>query len=122
MRAHDGPGDTAADVPEDVDFVSFDHLHVQDLRFVLGTTEPIDGEPADVAAIVADYADWLSRSDVPTLFVNAEPGAILVGAQRELCRAWPNQREVTVAGNHFLQEDSPDEIGRAIAAWLPQLS
>jgi haloalkane dehalogenase len=79
---------------------------------------PIEGEPADVVAIVDDYAAWLSTSDVPKLFVNAEPGAILVGAQREFCRSWPNQQEVTVAGNHFLQEDSPDEIGQAVAAWL----
>lgn len=79
---------------------------------------PIAGEPADVAQLVRNYANWLSGSDVPKLFVNAEPGAILIGAQREFCRAWPNQREVTVPGNHFLQEDSPDEIGRAISEWL----
>jgi haloalkane dehalogenase len=79
---------------------------------------PIDGQPADVATIVADYADWLAESPVPKLFVNADPGSILVGPQREFCRAWPNQEEVTVAGSHFLQEDSPDEIGAAIADWL----
>jgi haloalkane dehalogenase len=79
---------------------------------------PIDGEPADVAAIVADYAAWLPTSDVPELLVVAEPGAILTGAPLEFCRRWPNQREVTVPGNHFLQEDSPDEIGAAIATWI----
>ncbi len=79
---------------------------------------PIDGEPADVAAIVADYAVWLSASEVPKLLVVADPGAILIGAQLEHCRRWPNQHEVTVVGNHFLQEDSPDEIGTAIATWL----
>ena len=79
---------------------------------------PIGGEPADVTAIAADYAAWLATSDLPKLFVNAEPGAILTGAQRELCRRWPNQTEVTVAGSHFVQEDSPDEIGAAIADWL----
>jgi len=79
---------------------------------------PLAGEPADVVKIAADYAEWLSGSDVPKLFVNAEPGAILIGEQREFCRSWPSQTEVTVAGNHFLQEDSPDEIGRAIADWL----
>lgn len=78
---------------------------------------PIDGEPADVVEIAQAYADWLSQSDVPKLFVNAEPGAILIGPQREFCRSWPNQQEVTVKGNHFLQEDSPDEIGQAIAEW-----
>ena len=61
------------------------------------------------------YADWLAKSPVPKLFVNAEPGAILVGAQREFCRGFPNQPEVTVKGNHFLQEDSPDEIAAAIS-------
>ncbi len=78
---------------------------------------PIDGEPADVVAIVDEYAAWLSQSDIPKLFVNAEPGAILTGMQREYCRAWPNQREVTVPGVHFIQEDSPAEVGRAIAEW-----
>jgi haloalkane dehalogenase len=81
---------------------------------------PIDGEPADVVEIVQAYADWLSTSDVPKLFINAEPGTILTGAQREFARTWPNQTEVTVAGIHFIQEDSPDEIGEAIAAWLPR--
>jgi haloalkane dehalogenase len=82
---------------------------------------PIDGEPADVVEIVRSYGDWLAQSDVPKLFVNAEPGAILIGPQREFCRAWPNQQEVTVKGNHFVQEDSPDEIGRAIADWHAKL-
>lgn len=79
---------------------------------------PFDGEPADVHEIVRAYADWLSTSAVPKLFVNADPGSILVGAQREFCRTWPNQTEVTVAGSHFIQEDSPHEIGRAIREWL----
>ncbi len=83
---------------------------------------PLDGEPADVVAIVQAYADWLKTSDVPKLLVNAEPGAILVGPQREFCRSWPNQHEVTVKGSHFIQEDSPDEIGQAIAAWLSRLA
>jgi haloalkane dehalogenase len=82
---------------------------------------PLDGEPADVVAIVQSYADWLSASDVPKLFVNAEPGAILTGAQREFCRSWPHQSEVTVNGSHFIQEDSPDEIGRALAGWYRTL-
>jgi len=79
---------------------------------------PIDGEPADVAAAVEAYGRWLSASRVPKLFVNAEPGAILLGRQREACRAWPNQREVTVEGRHFIQEDSPSEIGRALADFV----
>ncbi len=79
---------------------------------------PIDGEPASVVEIVESYSAWLADSDVPKLFVNAEPGALLTGAQREFCRTWPNQTEVTVAGSHFIQEDSPDEIGQAIARWL----
>lgn len=80
---------------------------------------PLDGTPADVTAIAQDYSEWLAGSDVPKLFVNAEPGTILTGAQREFCRTWPNQTEVTVAGIHFIQEDSPHEIGTALAAWLP---
>ena len=82
---------------------------------------PIDGEPADVVAIVQDYADWLSSSDLPKLFINAEPGAILTGPQRDFCRRWPNQEEVTVSGSHFIQEDSPDDIGAAIAAFVKRL-
>ena len=82
---------------------------------------PIEGEPADVAEIVGAYAAWLRESPVPKLFVNAEPGAILTGAQREFCRAWPNQTETTVPGIHFIQEDAPDEIGRAVADWLRAL-
>jgi haloalkane dehalogenase len=82
---------------------------------------PLDGEPPDVVAIVDDYAAWLSHSEVPKLFINAEPGAILIGAQREFCRRWPNQREVTVKGSHFIQEDSPHEIGEALAGWYRAL-
>ena len=78
---------------------------------------PLGGEPADVVAIVSDYADWMSANDLPKLFVNAEPGAILTGPMREFCRTWRNQTEVTVKGNHFVQEDSPDEIGQALAQW-----
>jgi haloalkane dehalogenase len=82
---------------------------------------PVDGEPADLARIVRDYGDWLATSPMPKLFVNADPGSILVGAQREFCRAWPNQQEVTVRGTHFVQEDSPDEIGRGIADFVRRL-
>ncbi len=82
---------------------------------------PIEGEPADVTEIIESYAEWLSASEVPKLFINADPGAILVGAQREFCRSWPNLSEVTVAGNHFIQEDSPHEIGEAISNWLTEL-
>ncbi|MCH6548387.1 MAG: haloalkane dehalogenase [Proteobacteria bacterium] len=82
---------------------------------------PIEGEPQDVHDIVAGYSDWIYSSNIPKLFINAEPGAILVGPQREFCRAWKNQQEVTVKGNHFLQEDSPDEIGKAIAEWRNKL-
>ena len=79
---------------------------------------PVGDEPADVVRIVREYGEWLSKSSVPKLFVNADPGSILVGAQREFCRGWPNQREVTVRGSHFVQEDSPDEIGRALASFV----
>jgi haloalkane dehalogenase len=83
---------------------------------------PLDGEPADVVAVVQRYADFLAKSPVPKLFINADPGAILIGKQREFCRTWPNQREVTLKGGHFLQEDSPDEIAAAIAHWRSGLA
>lgn len=83
---------------------------------------PIEGQPADVVAIVEEYGRWLAQTDLPKLFVNADPGSILTGRLRELCRAWPNQTEVTVPGSHFLQEDSGAEIGRAIAAWVSTLA
>lgn len=78
---------------------------------------PLDGEPAFVVEAVQSYADWMATTEIPKLFVNADPGAILIGAQREFCRSWKNQTEVTVPGNHFLQEDSPHEIGEVIAQW-----
>jgi haloalkane dehalogenase len=82
---------------------------------------PIEGEPADVVKLVEDYAGWLATAEVPKLFINAEPGSILVGRQREFCRAWRNQQEITVKGLHFLQEDSPDEIGRAVANFVKRV-
>jgi len=83
---------------------------------------PISGSPEDVTQIVQSYADWLQASPVPKLFINAEPGSILVGQPREFCRQWPNQTEITVKGSHFIQEDSPDDIGQAIARFLTALS
>jgi haloalkane dehalogenase len=82
---------------------------------------PIEGEPADVVKVVEDYSAWLGTSDTPKLFVNADPGSILLGRQREVCRAWPNQTEITVKGLHFLQEDSPDDIGRAVASFVRRI-
>ena len=83
---------------------------------------PIDGEPVEMVELVSEYGRWLERSvALPKLFINADPGSILVGRQREYCRTWPNQKEVTVLGKHFVQEDSPSEIGNAIAEWLKGL-
>ena len=80
---------------------------------------PVDGEPADTQAVVEAYGAWLARCDVPKLFINAEPGRIMMrGDNRAICRAWPNQREVTVAGLHYVQEDSPHEIGEALADFV----
>lgn len=78
---------------------------------------PIGREPADVAEIVSTYGAWLAATDVPKLFVNAEPGALIAGPVRDLVRSWPHLTEVTVKGVHFIQEDSPHEIGAAIADW-----
>ncbi len=83
---------------------------------------PVEGEPEDVVKIVKTYGKWLSSSDIPKLFVNADPGSILTGRAREFCRTWPNQEEVTVKGLHFVQEDSPDEIGQAIAVFVNNLN
>jgi haloalkane dehalogenase len=82
---------------------------------------PIQGEPADVVKVVDSYSRWLSTSPIPKLFINAEQGALIAGAQREFCRTWPNQQEVTVRGAHFLQEDSPNEVGAAIARFVEKV-
>lgn len=79
---------------------------------------PIDGEPGDVVAVVEQYSSWLATSPVPKLFINAEPGALITGRARQYCRTWLNQREVTVKGSHYVQEDSPTEIGEALRAFL----
>lgn len=82
---------------------------------------PFDGEPADVAARLEAVAQWMATNELPKLFINAEPGVVLTGRQRALCRKWKNQTEVTVKGSHFIQEDSPHEIGEALACWLRSL-
>jgi haloalkane dehalogenase len=82
---------------------------------------PIEGEPAHVTRVVQDYSAWLSTDPVPKLFINANPGSILTGRQRDVCRTWPNQQEITVPGMHFIQEDSPDEIGEAVAGFVSRL-
>ena len=82
---------------------------------------PIQGEPKEVVEVVENYSNWLSSSDLPKLFINADPGSILIGKQREFCRSWPNQDEVTVKGTHFMQEDSPDEIGKAVSRFVSKL-
>ena len=82
---------------------------------------PIQGEPKEVVDVVEKYSNWLSSSDLPKLFINADPGSILTGKQREFCRSWPNQEEVTVKGTHFMQEDSPHEIGKAVSRFVSKL-
>ena len=99
------------------------HLETDDRQPLLNWPRqiPIEGEPKDVVALVNEYGAFMAASDIPKLFINADPGSILVGAQREFCRSWPNQQEVTVKGLHFIQEDSPVEIGQAVANWLKAL-
>ena len=82
---------------------------------------PIEGEPEDVHQIVSDYAQWLPETEFPKLFVNAEPGAILLDHARAFVRSWKNVTEVTVSGSHFIQEDSPHEIGHALKDWIGTL-
>ena len=83
---------------------------------------PLGGEPAAVVEAVASYGEWLSTSDLPKLFINATPGAVLIGKQREYCRSWPNLKEVNVTGDHFVPEDAPDEIGQALREWLTKVA
>jgi len=83
---------------------------------------PIEGEPENVCAIVNEYSEWMQQNNIPKLFVNAQPGAITTGRIRDFCRTWKNQTEVTVKGIHFIQEDSPDEIGKALSKWYNDLS
>jgi haloalkane dehalogenase len=82
---------------------------------------PIAGEPADVVEIVESYARWLSASQIPKLFIDAEPGGFLIGAQREFCRSWPNQETVTISGSHFLPEEAPAEVGEAMARFVARV-
>jgi haloalkane dehalogenase len=82
---------------------------------------PLGDEPEDVVALVNQYGAFMAASEIPKLFINADPGSILVGPMREFCRSWPNQQEVTVKGLHFVQEDSPLEIGQAVASWLKEI-
>jgi len=79
---------------------------------------PIEGEPEEVIEIANNYAKFMNETQIPKLFINAEPGGILIGKQREIARQWPNQKEVTVKGGHFIQEVSPDEIGKYVREFL----
>ena len=78
---------------------------------------PFDGDPADVTAIVTAYGAWLSSTSLPKLFIHSDPGTMAPSA-RNFCRSWPTQREVTVPGRHYPQEDAPDEVGQALVTWM----
>ena len=82
---------------------------------------PINNKPEEVCNIVKDYSLWMSINEIPKLFINANPGSILKGEQRDFCRKWKNQEEVTVKGSHFIQEDSPKDIGQAISSWFQKI-
>ena len=82
---------------------------------------PIENEPEEVCKIAEYYSSWMSVNEIPKLFINADPGAILIGEQREFCRKWKNQKEITVKGSHFIQEDSPHEIGDALSNWVQSI-
>lgn len=82
---------------------------------------PIAGEPEDVVRVVDSYAQWLSGSSIPKLFIDADPAGFLIGAQREFCRSWPNQTTVQVSGAHFVQEDSPEAVGMATAGFVSRV-
>ena len=109
---------------EEMDHYRAPFINTHDRQAILNWTRqiPIDGEPADISELVSRYGAWLEKStNVAKLFINADPGSILTGRQREYCRTWPNQEEVTVSGLHFIQEDSPLQIGQVIARWLQSL-
>jgi len=119
------PGSIIRDLTnEEMDVYRRPFLSSEDRRPTLDWPNqiPIDGVPEDVVSIVGEYANYFMNSKIQKLFINGEPGAILIGKQREFCRSWPNQKEVTVPGNHFLQEDSPDLIGEKILEWLDVLN
>ena len=99
------------------------HLNADDRQPLLNWPRqiPIEGEPENIVALANEYGAFMAGSELPKLFINADPGSILVGPQREFCRSWPNQQEVTVKGLHFIQEDSPVEIGQAVATWLTNI-
>ena len=109
---------------EEMDHYRAPFINTHDRQAILNWPRqiPIDGEPADISKLVSRYGAWLEKStNVAKLFINADPGSILTGRQREYCRTWPNQEEVTVSGLHFIQEDSPLQIGQVIARWLQSL-
>jgi haloalkane dehalogenase len=83
---------------------------------------PIDEDPADVTEIARQYGEAMSRSAIPKLLIIGDPGAIVRGRTLEFCRTWPNQTEVTVSGIHFLQEDSPADIGQALRRFVKSLT
>lgn len=115
------PGSVIRKLSEsEMDAYRASHLNSDDRQPLLNWPRqiPIEGEPEDIVALVSEYAAFMANSNLPKLFINADPGSILVGRQREFCRSWLNQQEVTVKGLHFIQEDSPVEIGQAIAGWL----
>ena len=82
---------------------------------------PLDGEPSEVVEEVRLNAEFHKESDIPKLFINADPGSILIGDQREFARSWKNQKEVAVQGSHFIQEDSSEEIGTALRDFIQNL-
>ena len=92
-----------------------------DSRRVMNGQGMAHREPADDHKIIQNYADWLSVSELPKLLVNTTAGHALIGPNREFCRTWPNQTEITVAGKHYYQEDAPHELGRALDDWYASI-
>ncbi|MEW6127962.1 MAG: haloalkane dehalogenase [Acidobacteriota bacterium] len=83
---------------------------------------PLDGEPKDVHEKVSAHLEWMAKNDIPKLFIKGEPGGLIQGGRERICRAWKNITEVSVKGNHYLPEESPVEVGQAIAEWVEKLS
>ena len=83
---------------------------------------PIDGKPADVHKIVTDYNIWLQETELPKILFFADPGAITNASVVDWSEANLKNLETVDLGQgiHYLQEDHPEAIGRALANWIQQ--
>jgi haloalkane dehalogenase len=83
---------------------------------------PIDGNPADVQKIVTDYNQWLQETETPKLLFYARPGGLINASMVDWSEANLKNLETVDLGQgiHYLQEDHPQTIGKALANWIQQ--